>query len=705
MSESCTRFLHLLSLTTSSSLTLLFPARVAPTKLFRSPPIFPFPRPGCRGFSNQVVAAVPPVPPVDAEIALVSTTERSDGSVVFKFGTAEEAAEEWKEFEEAQNRGVVFQDSNEGVSISGDSEDSEPEFRENGEQNQPEDLQNECRGEETFSGPNSESEQKVCPSGEAPVLAETSCGGLKSASRVAEHSKEAVKSGLLQKEGQEALKVEPDFDADTKAAQSDVGISRVCWNDTKEKSLEDTEEEHSAVELEETSANLLTEHVYVSPVATEISSEDDDNDDDDPVTGDSEDMLVLNGSKEQTTQGSLEDNNVKMEGKFSPQNDSEEIREDEQSTVLSGQQSNVMISDVSPSMETSTQKAEADKSESSSDRHLVINKPNNSVATPQKILEEAYELETSSYGESKPIVNVDRDVEEGERTSSTEVADLTSIQMVESPSFSAHAEDAETSPEPYGGTLISLPNLVLSSGAAIIPHPSKAFTGGEDAYFMSKDNWFGVADGVGAWSLEGINAGLYARELMEICASFVSTSQGHQTLEPNEILIQSVAEASSPGSSTALVARFDGQILHVANIGDSGFVVVRNGTISERSIPMVYEFNFPVQVQKGDDPSELIEHYKIHLSEGDVIVAATDGLFDNLYEQEITSIISKSLQANMKPKEIARVLAMGAQERGRSSSARSPFADAAQAAGYPSFRGGKLDDVTVLVSIVQSSKS
>lgn len=45
----------------------------------------------------------------------------------------------------------------------------------------------------------------------------------------------------------------------------------------------------------------------------------------------------------------------------------------------------------------------------------------------------------------------------------------------------------------------------------------------------------------------------------------------------------------------------------------------------------------------------LFQGYKIDLYEGDVIIIATDGLFDNLYEQEIASVISKSLQAGLKP--------------------------------------------------------
>lgn len=51
--------------------------------------------------------------------------------------------------------------------------------------------------------------------------------------------------------------------------------------------------------------------------------------------------------------------------------------------------------------------------------------------------------------------------------------------------------------------------------------------------------------------------------------------------------------------------------------------------------------------------------------------------------------------------EIAESLAMRAQEVGKSESARSPFANAAQAAGYIGYNGGKLDDVSIIVSLVQ----
>lgn len=43
----------------------------------------------------------------------------------------------------------------------------------------------------------------------------------------------------------------------------------------------------------------------------------------------------------------------------------------------------------------------------------------------------------------------------------------------------------------------------------------------------------------------------------------------------------------------------------------------------------------------------MLQEYHIELEDGDVIVTATDGLFDNLYEKEIASIVSKAVEAGM----------------------------------------------------------
>ncbi|XP_011087848.1 probable protein phosphatase 2C 62 isoform X1 [Sesamum indicum] len=244
-------------------------------------------------------------------------------------------------------------------------------------------------------------------------------------------------------------------------------------------------------------------------------------------------------------------------------------------------------------------------------------------------------------------------------------------------------------------------NFVLSSGAALLPHPSKVLTGGEDAYFIAGQTWLGVADGVGQWSLEGTKQGVYARELMKNCEKFIADHNGDSLNNPMELLNLSVAETHYPGPSTVLIAQLVGQDLHVANVGDSGFIVLRHGAVYKRSSPMVHAFHFTKRIETGDDPSHLAELYRVDLEEDDMIITATDGLLDNLYDQEISSIVVNSLAADKKLEEIAELLATKAQDVGSSMSGRSPFADEAQAAGFAGYTGGKLDDVAVIVSIVQ----
>jgi len=48
----------------------------------------------------------------------------------------------------------------------------------------------------------------------------------------------------------------------------------------------------------------------------------------------------------------------------------------------------------------------------------------------------------------------------------------------------------------------------------MIPHPDKKAKGGEDACLVKK-NLMIVADGVGGWSNEGIDSGIYSRTLVK----------------------------------------------------------------------------------------------------------------------------------------------------------------------------------------------
>lgn len=87
---------------------------------------------------------------------------------------------------------------------------------------------------------------------------------------------------------------------------------------------------------------------------------------------------------------------------------------------------------------------------------------------------------------------------------------------------------------------------------------------------------------------------------------------------------------------------------------------------------------------------------------GDVIVAGTDGLFDNLYNNEITAVVLHGVRAGLEPSAMAQKIAAMARQRAMDKTRQTPFATAAQEAGFR-YYGGKLDDITVVVSYVAAS--
>lgn len=85
-----------------------------------------------------------------------------------------------------------------------------------------------------------------------------------------------------------------------------------------------------------------------------------------------------------------------------------------------------------------------------------------------------------------------------------------------------------------------------------------------------------------------------------------------------------------------------------------------------------------------------------------MIIAGTDGLFDNLYNNEITAAVVHGLRAGFSPQLMAKQIATLARERAVDKNRHTPFAKAAQDAGFR-YYGGKLDDITVVVSHIAGS--
>jgi protein phosphatase PTC7 len=184
------------------------------------------------------------------------------------------------------------------------------------------------------------------------------------------------------------------------------------------------------------------------------------------------------------------------------------------------------------------------------------------------------------------------------------------------------------------------PALLLTTAAALLPHPDKAYRGGEDWYFIaSHQQASGVADGVGGWAEVGVDAGAYARSLMEHAkreAEASAVAAGASNLCSQHILEhayvrvdaqgeppgqqQSLLQLPRPawrratlphsvhpspptpaptcpaGSSTACVLVVKGATLHASNVGDSGFLVVRAGKVAFQCPQQQHRFNFPYQL-------------------------------------------------------------------------------------------------------------
>ncbi|KAK9265717.1 hypothetical protein L1049_025311 [Liquidambar formosana] len=247
--------------------------------------------------------------------------------------------------------------------------------------------------------------------------------------------------------------------------------------------------------------------------------------------------------------------------------------------------------------------------------------------------------------------------------------------------------------------------LKLLSGSCYLPHPDKEETGGEDAHFICVDEQaIGVADGVGGWADVGVDAGVFARELMSHTVNAIQ-EEPKGSIDPARVLEKAHSSTKAKGSSTAcIIALTEQQGIHAINLGDSGFMVVRDGCTVFESPVQQHGFNFTYQLESGyggDLPSSG-QVFTIPVAPGDVIIAGTDGLFDNLYNNEVTAIVVHAVRAGLGPQVAAQKIAALARQRAVDKNRQTPFSTAAQDAGFR-YYGGKLDDITVVVSYITSS--
>jgi len=149
------------------------------------------------------------------------------------------------------------------------------------------------------------------------------------------------------------------------------------------------------------------------------------------------------------------------------------------------------------------------------------------------------------------------------------------------------SEDSNDSPEPINSPALRGQNRQTPLPRE--PQQDVPFSGGYDV--------LGVADGVGGWRQYGVDPGQFSRQLMLNCERLARTAASSATngggsasrMAPATLLAQSFremqeAKRSVIGSSTAcvMVLSHAERVLRPANIGDSGFLVVRGNEVVHR---------------------------------------------------------------------------------------------------------------------------
>lgn len=220
---------------------------------------------------------------------------------------------------------------------------------------------------------------------------------------------------------------------------------------------------------------------------------------------------------------------------------------------------------------------------------------------------------------------------------------------------------------------------------------------GQDAFFVSRvgnrpgEVALGVADGVGGWMDSGVDPADFSHAFCDYMAAAAyendrqptkiasaaangpaAPAGGEGSISDNapltaRSLMQKGYEAVchdptiKAGGSTAVVGMLDESgTMEVANLGDSGFVILRLNGVHTASEPQTHAFNTPFQLSVVppsmllraatfggglliDQPRDAdVTRHK--LKHGDVVVFGSDGLWDNLFNQDILRLVSSTMQ-------------------------------------------------------------
>lgn len=277
----------------------------------------------------------------------------------------------------------------------------------------------------------------------------------------------------------------------------------------------------------------------------------------------------------------------------------------------------------------------------------------------------------------------------------------------------------------------------------------RGITNGDDAIVAEK-NLILANDGVGAWATrERGCAGLWSRLIGHFLAVEVeekSFGNGEPDLvgwcagayeRTKEVLMREGEEWLGTTTVSAALLHYRGEggapqpVLYVIQLGDCRVMVVRatkKGEKNETKDPEVvfstkeqwHYFDCPRQLgtNSPDTPEENGVVDKVDITEEDIILAMSDGVTDNLWEEEIADYAVGALQKwreNFSSSEqggnnvaeamkyVAQEIVLSARKIAEDPFAASPFMEKAVEEGL-AIEGGKMDDISVVAAMCRRRK-
>lgn len=271
----------------------------------------------------------------------------------------------------------------------------------------------------------------------------------------------------------------------------------------------------------------------------------------------------------------------------------------------------------------------------------------------------------------------------------------------------------------------------------------RGVTNGDDA-MLASDNLIATNDGVGAWAQkERGHAPLWSRLLIHfwmIAAEQDEYGGPHGSPDPVRYLDEAYAHTqealSEPnawlGTTTACSALLHyteekKSVLYVTQLGDCKCLVVRprDKSVIFSTEEQWHYFDCPRQLgtNSPDTPQGNAVLSKFEVEEDDIVLAMSDGVTDNLWEQEIADAVVDELEVWKNNKSLGKIkedrgeadgyangmrfvaqqLVLAARKIAEDPFAGSPFMERAVEEGL-AIEGGKLDDISVVAAVCKKRK-